>query len=314
MDYINDISESLAVSAFNGTSFVPEKRGAAYRKDYADTLAADYERLKEQAVRGGTLALLDDEFARYRAGYRARMNAWLHSHSRCMSAMITGPANFPTRRNQKRNDIEHKRMGELIHFRERALRAINRNLRPDLAPIMAGDADAIERLQDKLASLERRQLRMKAINAAHKAFQKKPDSLLDADLSEQEKDMIRAYKPAYSWEPHPFAPFQLTNNGATIRQTKARIEQLTKAKATPAKSFECAGDIRVDDCPADNRVRVFFPGKPAADVRSKLKSCGFRWSPTIGAWQAYRNHNAMQCAQSFVWVGKVAAQSEQVAA
>lgn len=313
-EYINDISESLAVSAFNGTSFSPERRGAMYRKDYADTLTNDYAKLREQAERGGTLALLDDEFARYRAGYRARMQAWLHSHSRCISAMITGPANFPTRRNQKRNDIEHKRMGELIHFRERALRAITRNLRPDLAPIMAGDADAIERLQDKLETLERRQLRMKAINAAHKAFQKKPESLLDADLSEQEKDTIRAYKPAYSWEPHPFAPFQLTNNGATIRQTKARIEQLTKAKATPDKSFDCAGDIRVDDCPADNRVRVFFPGKPDAEVRSKLKSCGFRWSPTIGAWQAYRNHNAMQCAQSFVWAGKVAAQSEQVAA
>ena len=300
MDYIADISESLAVSAFNGTSFSPERRGAMYRKDYADTLAADYERLKLQAERGGTLDMLDAEFSRYRAGYRQRMNAWLHSHSRCMSAMITGPANFPTRRNQKRNDIEHKRMGEMIHFRERALRAIVRNLRPDLAPIMAGDADAIERLQDKLETLERRQARMKEINAAHKAFKKKPESLLDASLSEQEKDMIRAYVPAYSWEPHPFAPFQLTNNGATIRQTKARIEQLTKAKATPEKSFECAGGLRVEDCPADNRVRLFFPDKPSADVRGKLKSSGFRWSPTIGAWQAYRNNTAMQVAQSFV--------------
>jgi len=314
MDYINDISESLAVSAFNGTSFSPEKRGAMYRKDYADTLAADYAKLTEQANRGGTMHMLEAEFARYRSGYATRMRAWLHSHSRCMSAMIAGPANFPTRRNQKRNDIEHKRMGELIHFRERALRAITRNLRPDLAPIMAGDADAIERLQDKLAGLERLQAKMKQINAAHKAYQKNPESLLDADLTEQEKDTIRAYKPAYSWEPHPFAPFQLTNNNATIRNTKARIEQLTKAKATPAKEFECADGIRVEDSPPDNRVRVFFPGKPDAEIRAKLKSCGFRWSPTIGAWQAYRNHNAMQCAQSFVWAGKVATQAVQVQA
>jgi len=300
MNYINDISESLAVSAFHGTSFSPEKRGAAYRNDYAATLQADYETLARHADKGGTLDKLAEEFERYRAGYRRRMTAWLHSHSRCISSMIAGPSNFPVRRAQKRNDIEHKRMGELIHFRERAIRAAIRNLRPDLAPIMAGDADAIERLQDKLSRLEFLQANMKKINAAHKAYKRKPETLLDADLTEQEKDMIRAYVPAYSWEPHPFAPFQLTNNGATIRQTKARIEQLTAAKAAPTQTKECANGLRVEDCPADNRVRVFFPGKPEADVRAALKSKGFRWSPTIGAWQAYRNTWSLQFAQTFI--------------
>jgi len=309
MNYISDIPESLAVAAFSGTSFSPERRAASYRKDYADTLQSDYEHFRQQAEKGGTLAMLEDEFARYRAGYGARMRAWMHSHSRCISSMITGPSNFPMRRAQKRNDIEHKRLGELIDFRERAKRAIIRNLRPDLAPIMAGDADAIERLQDKLSKLERLQARMKAINAAHKAYKKKPESLLDADLSEQEKDAIRAYVPAYSWEPHPFAPFQLSNNNATIRATAARIEQLTRAKATPDKKIELASGLRVEDCPADNRVRLFFPDKPDAEIRTRLKSNGFRWSPTIGAWQAYRNTRAMELAQNFVWDEKRQQQS-----
>jgi len=34
--------------------------------------------------------------------------------------------------------------------------------------------------------------------------------------------------------------------------------------------------------------------------RTKLKQSGFRWSPSIGAWQAYRNHNSMTTAQSFI--------------
>ena len=310
MNYISDIPESLALAAFQGTSFSPERRAASYRNDYDSTLQADYEHFRQQAEKGGTLAMLEDEFARYRSGYGARMRAWLHSHSRCISSMITGPSNFPVRRAQKRNDIEHRRLGELIDFRERAKRAIIRNLRPDLAPIMAGDADAIERLQDKLSKLERLQARMKAINAAHKAFKKNPDSLFDADLSEQEKASIRAYVPAYSWEPHPFAPFQLTNNNATIRATKARIEQLTRAKATPDKAIECASGLRVEDCPADNRVRLFFPGKPESSVRDTLKANGFRWSPTIGAWQAYRNHRAMELAQKFVWDEKRAQLSQ----
>lgn len=313
MEFANDIPLSLAVNAFSGTSFSPEKRGASYRKDYADTLAADYEKMRSHAETGGTLDMLDAEFERYRAGYRKRMTAWLNSHSRCISSMITGPSNFPVRRAQKRNDIEHRRLTELIEFRGYAMRTVIRNLRPDLRPIMAGDADAIERLQAKLHELETRQAKMKAINAAHRAYKKKPESLLEADLSEQEKATIRNYEPRYSWEPHPFAPFELTNNNATIRTTQARIEQLMKAKATPDKAIECASGLRVEDCPADNRVRLFFPGKPDASVRDTLKSNGFRWSPTIGAWQAYRNHRAMELAQKFVWDEK-REQQAQVAA
>ena len=300
MNYISDIPESLALSAFQGTSFFPEKRAASYRKDYAQTLESDYQTMAKHAQTGGTLDILEAEFHRYRAGYSARMHAWLRSHSRCISSMITGPSNFPVRRAQKRNDVEHRRLTELVDFRGYAMRAAIRNLRPDLRPIMAGDADAIERLQDKLHKLETLQAKMKAINAAHRAYKKKPESLLDAELSEQEKDRIRAYVPPYPWEPHPFAPYQLTNNSATIRHTAQRIEQLQKAKETPDKVIECESGLRVEDCPADNRVRLFFTGKPDADVRSTLKANGFRWAPTIGAWQAYRNHRAIELAQKFV--------------
>lgn len=296
----SDISRGLFVAAFSGTSFSPEKRADSYSRDYADTLASCYETMRQHAEKGGTGDILESEFARFRAGYQSRMRAWLSSHSRCISSMITGPSNFPVRRAEKRNNIEHGRLTELLSFKERGMRAAIRNLRPDLRPIMAGDANAIERLEEKIVQLRGMQDRMKKINAAHKAFQKKPESLDAADLSERDKTTIRNYKPAYSWEPHPYAPFQLTNNNANIRTAEKRLEQLTKAKATPEKSFECADGLRVEDCPADNRVRLFFPDKPSSDVRGKLKSNGFRWSPTIGAWQAYRNDRTMQVAQSFV--------------
>jgi len=301
-EFINDLPLSLAVNAFAGTSFSPEKRGAAHRRDYAATLDTDYADLHAHAVKGGTLDLLEAEFSRFRAGYGSRYRAWLSSHGRCLSWMITGPSNFPTARNNKRNDIEHRRLSELCEFHGHGKRAAIRNLRPDLRPIMAGDADAIERLEAELHTLEVRHARMKAINTAHKAFKKKPESLLDAELSEQEKARIRAYVPAYSWEPHPFAPYSLTNNSANVRRVSKRIEQLKRMKALPTKEFQGDG-VRVEDCPTDNRVRLFFDGKPEADVRTNLKRHGFRWSPTIGAWQAYRNSNSMPVAQSFVKKG-----------
>ena len=93
-----------------------------------------------------------------------------------------------------------------------------------------------------------------------------------------------------------FQNFKLSNNGANIRRMKKRLESISRNQATPATEMQ--GEIaRVEDCPADNRVRLFFPGKPSQEVRSRLKSSGFRWSPTIGAWQAYRNSRSMETAK-----------------
>lgn len=297
--FLADIPLGMAVQAFQGTSFTPEKRGASYRQDYADTMAADFEQMRKNAEKGGTLDQLEAEFERYRAGYCGRYRAFLNSQSRCVSSMIAGPSNFPVRRMQKRNAVVDNRMKDLIDFRERGLKAAIRNLRPDLRPIMSGDADAIQRLTAELEQLEAKQARMKFINNAFAKFKKDPEILDVLDLSDAERKMIREYVPRYSWEPRPFAPYELTNNGASIRRVKERIEQLSRAKATPDTKIEGEG-VRLEDCPAENRIRLFFDGKPDADIRAKLKSNGFRWAPTLGAWQAYRNPNSMRVAQSMV--------------
>lgn len=298
MDYANDIPLSLAVSAFSGVSMSPERRGESTRTEYAQQLEQDYATLTAHAIKGGTLELLEEEFSRFREGCAKRQRAYLASSSRCISSFITGPSNFPVRRAQKRNDVAHKRLTELIEGRERTLKAIIRNLRPDLRPIMSGDSDAIQRLQDELSKLEADQARMKAINTAHKKFQKDPAIIDVLDLSDSDRRIIRNYKPAYSWEPHPFAPYELTNNNANIRRIKERIAGLSITKATPETVTETDG-LRIEDCPADNRIRLFFDGKPDADIRGRLKSNGFRWTPSIGAWQAYRNSNSLSIAQSF---------------
>lgn len=295
-NFESDISLSLAVSAFNGTSFSPERRGESTRKEYAETLANDYAEFAKQADKGGTMDLLAAEFEQYRAGYAKHYRAYLASSSRCVSSFIAGPSNFPVRRMQKRNDIAHKRLNELMEFQARARKAVIRKLRPDLAPIMSGDSDAVQRLQNELESLKATQAHMKAVNAAHKRFMKKPESLDAENLSDATKAAIRAYKPQYSWEPHPFAPYQITNNGANIRRVEARIQALSVAKAAPVASVEGSA-ARLEDDPPANRVRLFFPGKPDESIRAKLKSNGFRWSPTIGAWQAYRNTNSLAVAQ-----------------
>lgn len=149
--------------------------------------------------------------------------------------------------------------------------------------ISSDDPEAVVKLREKLANLENTQALYKAINAAHKKFLKDPASLDKSDLSEASKDIIRNYQPRYSWEPHPIAPYQLTNNSAEIRRCKKRIEELG-AKAELTDASETIGEIEIRQDVAENRVMIIFPGKPSEEIRTLAKRNGFKWSPTRGAW------------------------------
>jgi hypothetical protein len=302
-DFANDIPLSLAVAAHSGTSFSPERRGETARNDYAAGLAADYEHFRAQAEKGGTLDLLPAEFERYRASLAKRYRAYLASSSRCVSSFIAGPSNFPAARMNKRADIAHKRLTEYCEFQQRARAAIVRTLRPDLAPIRTEDDNAAERLRKEIEQAEQLQARMKAANLAirqnKKAGREAQIAALVA-LGISEKRAPSLLEPDFAGR-IGFADYQLTNNGANIRRMRQRLVLVETAKATPTTEAKGKAATVEDDPPA-NRVRLFFPGKPDASIRDRLKANGFRWSPTIGAWQAYRNHRAIEIARQVAGV------------
>jgi hypothetical protein len=297
-EFVNDISTETAQRAYYGVSHFPERRAQSTRSEYAETMAEDYAELKEQAVKGGTLAQLDSEFARYRAGYCKRYHAYLHSSSRCVSWFIAGPSNFPAERMNKRADIAHKRLTEFLDFRARAKAAIRRALRPDLAPIYASDSNALERLEAKVTHAETLQARMRITNATIRRTAKDGPPAQIAALLEMGYGLANATRLLEKDFAGRigFADFELTNNSANIRRMKARVAQITRLQATPAQEVE-GENARFEDAPQDNRVRLWFEGKPADTVRSELKSNGFRWTPSLGCWQAFRNHHAMQTAK-----------------
>ncbi|RYE72631.1 MAG: hypothetical protein EOO81_02880 [Oxalobacteraceae bacterium] len=299
--FINDIPLTVAQSAFQGTSFSPEKRAASHRADYAATLASVYEEFKAHATKGGTLDKLEAVFARYRAGYAKTYRAWLSSSSRCISSMITGPSNFPTRRAKKWNDAAHRRLEAVVNYHEGTRRAVMRELRPDLRPIMAGDADAIQRLAVELANLERDQVKMKAANAAIRKHAKngieaQVRALIELGFSSDDATYV-ANKTHYRGPGYP--SYRLTNNGANIRRVRQRLEHLEKMHAMPVSELQGDG-VRIEQDPPANRIRLFFDGKPEADTRDRLKKGGFRWTPSLGAWQAYINYQTVQLAKTFV--------------
>jgi hypothetical protein len=305
--FLHDIARELANRAHAGTSFSPEKRGEAEINDYAATLAADYANLAREADTPEKLVLLQTEFARYREGYRKRYTAYLTSRGRCLSTMITGPSNFPTRRNEKRNAVAHRRVTDLSEFRARALSAITKTLHPERRPIMSGDADAVCRLTEKIAEAEAPQVHMRAVNSAIRRHAKAGKDAQVAAILQVAPD-LGAARAALMLQPDclgriGYADFELSNNNANIRRMKGRLELLSRDKASAPLSIRGDG-VLCEDCPADNRVRLFFTGIPAMDVRTRLKAHGFRWTPSLRCWQAYRNARSLESAKGFVTVAE----------
>jgi len=303
--YEEDIPERLAIDAHRGTSWTPADRARQERAAYADLLRADHARLDALADTPAKQAVLEEEWQRYRAAFRARKRRQLASRSRCVSWAITGSSNFPTRRAEKHNEIERRRADELEAFRARALAQIRKRLCPELRPIMAGDDNATERLREEIAKAERKQEVMRAANLAIRKHAKagadaQVMALLAGGLTEKQARGLLV--PDWCGR-IGFPDYALKNNGANIRRLKGRVGDVETAKATPDRVTEGAGGVRLEDAPADNRVRLYFPHKPTAETREGLKARGFRWTPTLGCWQAYRNSSSLAYALAVTGTG-----------
>jgi hypothetical protein len=147
--------------------------------------------------------------------------------------------------------------------------------------ISADDPEAVAKLKEKLAKREAQQQHMKDFNRAHRAWKKKPDApatlKLLAAFTEEQQAQLKAYVPAYSWEPAPFAPYQMQNNNANIKRIRDRIAEIEREQELPeAEAIEGDGWKLVEDA-EENRIKFEFEGKPPAETRTLLKSRGFRW-------------------------------------
>jgi hypothetical protein len=275
-----------ARAAHNGTSFSPEKRGDQMIAEWSPILDED---LKALAALGVSAEGLDN----YQQGFERLFSNWLGAKSRCISTMITGPANFPTRRAQKYNNWADGAFKKLQEYREKRRAGYERANRK---AAIAEAGGPLEMAKTKLVELQQLQVYMKAVNAAHKKYLKDSASLdKNTELSEKAKTTIRTYVPQYSWEPHPFPPYALTNNNACIKNTELRIkdlegrEKLAEKVAERDLTFEGGYVIVASE---DDRLRIFHHEKPAPEKIQLLKKNGFKWSPFNKCWQRQITINA----------------------
>lgn len=71
---------------------------------------------------------------------------------------------------------------------------------------------------------------------------------------------------------------------ADAKKFRRVLETAKQGSAKTSTIYEAEG-LYIEDNVEDQRVRLFFDGKPSEEIRTYLKSNGFRWSPSTGSWQ-----------------------------
>lgn len=299
-DFKKDIPLDLASRAHHGTSWVPEQRAQTEVMGYADMMAIYYEDFREQAEKGGTTEILGPAFEAYRAGVLKRTLAYLQSRTRFTSAFICGPSRYPAARMRRRHSVIERRLAELLEYRNNAARALRRRLRPDLAPVRSSDDDALDELERRIVGAQRAQELMKAANLAIRRHAKEGEAAQVFALaalgfgSDEARELV---KPNFVGR----VGFGLAGNNANIRRMKERVREISRRRATEARDVQGPAGVRLEEDPAGDRVRLFYPGKPEADTIQALRRAGFRWTPSLKCWQAY--YSALDRARRFAGVG-----------
>lgn len=158
--------------------------------------------------------------------------------------------------------------------------------------IYLDDDNAVEKLENKLKELERVQDTMKAANKIIRSKKisevEKHDKLVELGLTESQ---VRKLFVPNCFGEIGFASCTITNNGANIRRVKQQLEKARTMKSMVNKEYSI-GDIDVVENYSENRIQLFFDGKPDEAIRNELKRNGFRWSGYNGCWQAYINYSS----------------------
>lgn len=255
-----------ACDAFYSTSFNPEERGAYYIHMYEEELNDDIQKMPEE------------ERERYISKYKEWVRSLFGKHSRIMSVAITGPARFPSKRNEKMNNYYDSAVNEFRAWREKALKSIARK---------------IEDAKPEEQKSEEEWMRVKKMIDEHFL----PTNLynkLETIARNGKVDLInKAIEYVRSLNESRVRPV-FTNRHKFWKLAELANQSIAKLSERENKeNSEILFDGgRVIKNYSEDRVQIVFDTKPQPDVISNLKHNGFRWSPRFSAWQRQLTNNA----------------------
>lgn len=218
------------------------------------------------------------------------INAVAANESKYPAWFVSGPARY----NVKKNEALMRRTRDLFNQRESYEKILDKIQRigNGTEAIKSSDANAVEKLTEKLEKFKRYHSQAKLANA----YYKKNGSLEGFHpvglTREQEKQMFEGARWMKEHYPTVTSPFNLTNSNAEIHRLEDRIKNIQSAKEAGNKEVVTNSNYRVVKNAEEMRLQYFFDGKPDRDVINIMKSNGFKWSPKNKAWQRQLTANA----------------------
>lgn len=286
------INEEAARRANDMNSFRDYKAGSA-TAEYRRMVDAATELAERQKQRVDPMyhEKIDRLLETYCRKLAENMNASYSIEARCPSILISGGGNFPVRKKEKQNAARDRNLEEWNYIQG----LLDKIRSVGTGGISSDDPQAVEKLEAKLAALEKHQEMMKAANAAIRMKDPAKGDAKLAELGYTPEDIAKLREPDFCGH-IGYPAYALQNNNANIRRIRGRIAELKKRTESTPEGWEFDGG-RVVVNTTENRLQVIFDGKPDADVRTELKGEGFRWAPSQGAWQRQLTDNAMRAAR-----------------
>ena len=286
------INEEAARRANDMNSFRDYKAGSA-TAEYRRMVDAATELAERQKQRVDPMyhEKIDRRLEIYCRTLAENMTASYSIEARCPSILISGGGNFPVRKKERQTAARDRNLEEWNYIQG----LLDKIRSVGTGGISSDDPQAVEKLEAKLAALEKHQELMKAANVAIRMKDPTEGDAKLAELGYTPEDIAKLREPDFCGR-IGYPAYLLQNNNANIRRIRGRIEELKKRTENTPEGWEFDGG-RVVVNTTENRLQIIFDGKTDADIRTELKGEGFRWAPSQGAWQRQLTDNAMRAAR-----------------
>lgn len=148
--------------------------------------------------------------------------------------------------------------------------------------IYSDDPDAVEALEQRIATLEAERDRIKAFNAT--ARKGSPDYSLLTDSQRNDLLVTARVCPYQLGKGGSFPAYVLSNLSGNIKRNRDRLAEVRRRQQRQTVAEE-AGGITITG--SETWAVVTFAHKPEREVLDALKAAGFRWSG--GSWHGSRD-------------------------
>lgn len=282
------LNQEILRTAWYGVSFDPEKRAERFESEYNETLEIFFENVKNADI-------TDEQKAECIGYWENRLYnqamKYVGMQSRCMSAMVVGPAKFPVKSQEKKQNSAMKALDDYLYTADKMTKTVI--------------FDRYMTAEQKQQKIDENGLRLMQWDIAEFLKYKKFGLTLDSN------------NWTFNAFPHLKGKFttQAKNGnfgtcekvleildgylkqGAKIQRNIDILKNILdeyknkEPEEAESKKYEIDG-VEVVENIADDRLQLFFDGKPEQEMINKLKANGFRWSPKNKAWQRQLTDNA----------------------